>query len=252
VNAQTTSDLPTCDVTAPVNIRPDSLWSFELGAKNSLLDGKLAVDTSVYIIDWKDIQNFTDVPQCGIGAIFNLGRAISKGFDLSMQGLLSHDFKMGLALGYTDTYFKDTVIAPGIGQIVAAGERIAGASDITGAAIPPWSVALSGQYDFAAFGHPAYVSFQDLFHSRNNGPFATKNPANALQYDPSLPTDPATNVLNVRLGLRFQHVNVMFFVNNALDTHPQLSVNHAVVNDPRLAAVTFRPRTVGVSASLRY
>src|SRR5262249_21357240 len=153
---------------------------------------------------------------------------------------------------YTDAYFKDTAAVPNVGQVVTAGDAIAGASLLSGPAVPPWSVTASGEYDFTAFGRNAYVSLQDIFHSRNNGPFSTKNPANDLVYDPGLPTDPSTNVLNVRFGLRDDHIDVKLFVNNALNAHPQLSVNHALPGDPRLLATTIRPLTAGISVTLKY
>ena len=252
VNTQVTSEIPGCNVVAPHTIQPDSLWSYEIGSKNRLFDRRLAIDTSVYYIDWKNIQNFTDVPQCAIGVVFNLGRVVSKGFDVSMQALLSHNLKAGLQIGYTNAYFKDTTVIPKVGQIVAAGDAVAGASDISGAAVPPWSVGLSGEYDFRAFNRNGYFSLQDVFHSRNNGPFQTKDPRNTLDYDPMLPTDPSTNLLNLRLGLRFEHVDAMLFANNVLNSHPQLATNHTLPGDMRLEAGTFRPLTIGISGSYRY
>jgi len=252
VNTQVTSEIPGCNVVAPHTIQPDSLWSYEIGSKNRLFDRRLAIDTSVYYIDWKNIQNFTQVPQCAIGVVFNLGRVVSKGFDVSLQALLTHNLKLGLQAGYTNAYFKDTTVLPRVGQIVTAGDAVAGASNTSGAAVPPWSVGLSGEYDFRAFSRDAYFSLQDIFHSRNNGPFQTKDPRNTLNYDPALPTDPSTNLLNMRLGLRFDHVDAMLFANNVLNAHPQLATNHALPGDMRLEAGTFRPFTIGVSASFRY
>ena len=252
VNAQTGSLIPTCNVTVPEGFRPDSLRSYEIGAKNRLLDRRLAIDSSVFFIDWNDIQTLTNIAQCGIGAVLNLGRAVSKGFDMSLRALVTHDLKLGVQVGYTRAYFKDTTALAGVGQVVAAGDAIAGASDVTGAAIPPWSIGLSGEYDFTLGSRSAFVSFQDLFHSRNNGPFSSHNAANVVQYDPNLPTDPSTNVLNLRGGMHFDHADAMLFVNNALSSHPQLAVNHSQTGDLRLEAATFRPLTVGVAANFQF
>lgn len=252
VNDQTTSLIPTCHVAAPVSIKPDSLWSYELGAKNFFFERRVAVDASAYYVAWNNIQNFTDIPQCGIGATLNLGDVVSKGFDVSMEALLTEHLKADLDIAYTDAYFKNTVVVPtgGIGQIVTAGDRVAGASDTSGPPVPPWSIGLSGEYDFHAFGKALFLSLQDLYASRNNGPFFTHDPANAELYDPDLPTDPSTNLLNLRLGLRLLNGwNLKLFANNVLDSHPQLSVNHALPGDPRLSAATFRPLTVGISAT---
>ena len=43
-------------VAAPLAYGADNLWSYELGAKNRFLDGRLRTEASVYYIDWKKIQ----------------------------------------------------------------------------------------------------------------------------------------------------------------------------------------------------
>ncbi len=251
VNDQTTSLIPTCHVSVPVNIKPDSLWSYELGTKDFFFKRRAALDASVYYVAWNNIQNFTDIPQCGIGAVLNLGDVVSKGFNLSMDALLTRNLRGNLDIAYTDAYFKNTVVIPsgGIGQIVAAGDRIAGASETSGPPVPPWSISLSGEYDFHPFKKDFFFSLQDLYASRNNGPFFTHNPANVVEYDPTLPTDPSTNMLNMRLGWRMRSGwTLRLFANNVLNANPLLSVNHAQPNDPRLSASTFRPLTIGISA----
>ena len=49
------SDGPGIDTT-PTAYTPDSLWSYELGAKDSLFGGRLSLDSSVYALKWKSIQ----------------------------------------------------------------------------------------------------------------------------------------------------------------------------------------------------
>ena len=54
---------------------PDTLWSYEIGAKNPLLEKKLAIQASVYYIDWIHIQAY------GILDV-RLG-VLDRGFDVS-------------------------------------------------------------------------------------------------------------------------------------------------------------------------
>ena len=42
--------------TAPASYNSDSVWSYEIGAKDNLFDGRLQLDTSVYHINWNNIQ----------------------------------------------------------------------------------------------------------------------------------------------------------------------------------------------------
>lgn len=86
----------------------------------------------------------------------------------------------------------------------------------------------------------------------DNGPFSTHNPANIIVYDKDLVPDPATNMVNFRAGVRFMHLDLSLFLNNALNAHPQLSLEHTNPGDPRYQAVTFRPLTVGLTVSVRF
>ncbi len=122
----------------------------------------------------------------------------------------------------------------------------------TGTAVPPLTVTLSGEYTFPIFDKQAYLWLEDAYHSANNGPFSTHNPANIIVYDKDLVPDPATNMVNFRAGVRFTHLDLSLFLNNALNAHPQLSLEHTNPGDPRYAAVTFRPLTVGLTASVRF
>jgi iron complex outermembrane recepter protein len=64
--------------------------------------------------------------------------------------------------------------------------------------------------------------------------------------------DPSTNVLNLRTGVRLEGLDLSLFIDNALNSHPQLSLQHTNPGDTRFQAVTFRPLTFGVTAVVRF
>ena len=226
---------------------PDSLWSYEIGAKQRLFDSRLEIQASAYHIRWNDIQQSEQIAGCGFAAVFNLGTADSNGFDLSMRAAATDALHLGLQVAYTDAHYNSSQ-----GKIVADGDVIGGPAISTGAAVPPWTVTGSAEYTFQLFGKQAYVWAEDAYHSKNNGPFSTHNAANIVVYDPDLVSDPATNLFNIRAGLRFKTVDVSLFANNLFDSHPQLSLMHTNPGDPRFQAVTFRPRTIGITGVLRF
>ena len=135
---------------------------------------------------------------------------------------------------------------------MSAGDVIGGPAISTGAAVPPWTVTATGEYTFHLADKEAYLWVEDAYHSANTGPFSTHNPANIVVYDPDLIGDPATNVVNLRAGVRFKAFDLSVYANNVTDAHPQLSLEHTNPGDPRYQAVTFRPLTVGVSGVVRY
>ena len=93
---------------------------------------------------------------------------------------------------------------------------------------------------------------EDIYRSRNPGPFATQDPGSPV-YVPGYRPDPSTNLVNLRANLRWGRYDVALFVNNALNTLPTIhSVNATGQVTQVLNATTFRPRTIGVSGTWRF
>jgi outer membrane receptor protein involved in Fe transport len=256
VNPQTNNTQPACQAALAADnlsgkllqtYNPDSLWSYEVGAKGTFLDHRLDVQTSAFHIRWSDIQQSAQISNCGFAAVFNLGTAESNGFDLSLRAAASDSLRLGFQVAYTDAKYKSTE-----GGIVSAGDVIGGPGISTGTAVPPWTVTTSAEYTFRVFDTSAYVWLEDAYHSANTGPFSTHEKANIVVYDPDLVPDPSTNVLNLRTGLRLPKMDLSLFADNVTDSHPQLSYQHTNPGDPRFQAVTLRPLTVGVTATFRY
>ena len=143
---------------------PDSLWSYEIGAKEKLFDNRLEVQLSAYHIRWNGIQQSIGVNNCGFAAV-SIGTADSNGFDLSLRAVATDHLKLGMQLAYTDAHYDQSV-----GNIVAAGEVIGGPSASTGQAVPPWTVTTSAEYGFKVFDKESYIWIEDAFHSRITGP----------------------------------------------------------------------------------
>jgi outer membrane receptor protein involved in Fe transport len=245
-------------LTVPRTYAPDSVWSVEAGAKQRLFDDHLAIDFSVYHVNWDNIQLSEQIAGCGFGAILNLGSAVSDGFDLAVQSRIGDHVRFDIALGYTDAYFtKNAFVGNPADQAVAKGDKIAGDSVSAGAAVPPWTIAASLRYDFMVANRNAYARIEDIFHSHNHGPFSPQNPANRIVYDPEIPDEPETNMINLRVGMLISGADVSLFVNNLADSHPLMSTFHVGQRAPgdadhRYFANTFTPRTWGVNAVVHF
>ena len=93
---------------------------------------------------------------------------------------------------------------------------------------------------------------EDIFRSRNPGPFQNDDPA-SVNYLPGNVPDPSTNLLNLRATFQRPSWDVALFVNNALDSRPTILKKYdGPGSQPSPYATTFRPRTVGLSVSWRY
>jgi iron complex outermembrane recepter protein len=234
-----------CDgISVPDMYTPDSIWNYELGAKELLFNRRLELAASLYFIHWDGIQeDVSDV--CGNGYTANAGLGSSKGFDLTLQALLSEHLRLNLALGLTDARYDRTVHTGG-GQIVVDRGTAIGALP----SVPsPWSGTLSLDYRrplTATLG--GYFDADDSFTTRNAGPF-TENDPNALSYSPGFRSDPSTNRLNIHLGVTRSRVDVGLLLENALNSLPTLRANSDNTGSSLYYAYTFRPRTIGLTVN---
>jgi outer membrane receptor protein involved in Fe transport len=228
--------------------QPDSLWSYEVGAKNSFLDGRVRTDASVFHIDWSNIQTSAQLGPCSFAAIFNLGSASVNGFNLDVKAQVTKNLNVSASLGYTNGTYNQSASG-----VVAKGDQIGGPGFAGDPATPPVVLAIDGQYDIPISGdRTIYLWVQDIYRSRNPGPFSALNPANFISYNPGVTGDPATNVFNARLGLLVGHFNISAFANNLFNDQPRLSLADSQLGDPRFYAYSLRPRTAGLNVTFRY
>ena len=253
VNPQIDNAQPACQAAKPLYIarglnfshafQPDSLWSYELGLKTRQLNNRLSIDASAYHIDWQDIQNPEGVAGCGFSMIFNLGKAKSNGFDVNLQTLIGEHVKFNTMIGHTTAEYTTGSVG-----LVTAGEQITG----PGSAVPPWTASVSTEFDFKIGKLNSYAWIEDIYHSKNHGRFNSQTPADVATYNPLLPVNPETNMVNMRVGMRLSIVDASLFVNNATNEHPVMTVADAFYPDPRLVATTWRPRTIGINGTFRF
>ena len=230
----------------PSSYSSDTTWSYEVGAKDKWLGGRLQTDASVYYVNWNGIQQDVYLPLCGLQYTANLGKAVSKGFDLQADYQLTDSLHLDATLGYTDARYVANAYSVDGTLLVASGEAIGSQPYIS-----PWTFTLGAEYDFNAFGYDSYARLDDSFASQNSWPLATQNPLSA-SYDPHLVPDPATNELSARAGANFGNWDLAVFMNNVLDAHPQLDLNHQDANTLLFEASSFRPRTTGIEVNYRF
>jgi iron complex outermembrane receptor protein len=105
-NAQVGASCP-----VPASYEPDSVWSLEFGSKMNLLDQRLRLDSSVFRAQWRELQTAVSLPQCGFGYTSNAGAAVSQGFDLGIQALLTERLSTSLTVAYVDAHYSQSVFA---------------------------------------------------------------------------------------------------------------------------------------------
>lgn len=222
---------------APTSYGPDSLWNYEIGAKNRLLGGRLQTGASAFLIERKDTQGFLRLPTCGFSLTTNLGDARSVGFDLVAQLALENGISIYASAGYVDAEYTQDV-GNGVSLINRDGEPMQ---------ISPWSASGSVQYDFSVWGgRSAFVRAQYDYKARYNDtrPYRPTS-------DPTIPPYGEISTLSARASVEFGAWDLALFGDNLTDAAPELSR----VRESGTSLYynnTLQPRTIGLSATFRY
>jgi outer membrane receptor protein involved in Fe transport len=225
---------------APESFKTDSVWSYELGAKNRPLGGRLSLDSSIYWINWKGIQNSVFLAQgCFTYITLNALSAVSRGFNEKVDFKATDNLLLGASLGYNDAQYNKTY-APEGSVLVEKGDALPFAI--------PWQVAVSANYEFARLSRKPFVR-ADITYLSAKKPSSVDNP-NTTSYLPGSFVDPSFTDVRVRAGFRtLSGIEVAAFGKNLLNKHP-LYVGD--VYTPVHQESTVTPRTIGVMASYRY
>jgi outer membrane receptor protein involved in Fe transport len=228
--------------TTPLTYDSDTVWSYEAGSKNRVFGGAVSVAASAYYIKWKNIQTELFGPTCGYSFVDNLSSATVKGFDLSVDLRPLDGLSLNATVGYNDLSLDEALTSPN-GIVLAAGTPIAGAAT-------PWRVVLSGQYERPLTADMDGYVRADLTYQSKTKRTATQVPG-VINHDPLEFPDGETTLVNASAGVVRGSIDLSLFVNNLLDAHPLLNHQHGSRN-PIWTATTFRPRTMGVTATYRY
>ncbi len=250
----------------PTGFASDSLWSYEIGGKNTFLDHRLQIDSSLFLINWKNIQQNVYLPSCGEQFTANLGQVQSRGGDIDVQFKPVDSLLVGLTVAYTDARFTKSSCAgvlqydPAAGlctgviggaassapPVVSEGNRLVGA---------PWTIMAALEETFSDWrGRKPYVRLDYQFTNAQNALLPGQDSRNAL-FDTTIPGLPQTKNLQLRAGFRWSGYDVSFFAQNVLDQQPVLFKSRDIAYDPTdnlYFARGVRPRTVGVTATYRY
>jgi iron complex outermembrane recepter protein len=268
----------------PTTYNSDSLWQYELGAKNAFLDHKLQVNTSIYYTDWSNIQQNVYLPVCGEQFTANLGHVHATGGDIEIIYRPVQVLTFDASAAYTKAKYTQASCA-GILQFngsscgpVPAGEKpiypIVSKDDELPSS--PWTFLVSAEWASpveAMGGRTAYFRADYQHTTAQTALLPGQNFNNAL-YDTTLPGLPSVTNLQLRAGMRFGGYDLSIFANNVTNQNPKLfqsrDINDGCGHPPTIAPATasapcgapstdnlyfargVRPRTIGITATYRY
>jgi outer membrane receptor protein involved in Fe transport len=210
--------------------QPDTLWNYELGVKLALND-VLTLDTSVFHIDWKNIQLQSVVD--GLTAFVNGGRAKSDGVETALSYRPLRDLTLSATATYTNARLADAV--PSIKA--ASGERLPNAPRSSAAARADYRTSLGSDWTGFAGASWSYIGNRTVSYDASLSP---------LQYEL-----PAYQTVDLRLGGERAGWGVTFYVRNACNARGQISAD-TTFNLPNYRISIIEPRTVGALLTVTF
>jgi iron complex outermembrane receptor protein len=259
----------------PPQFSSDSLWSYEIGSKNTFLDHRLQINASLFYIDWRNIQQNVYLPACGEQFTANLGKAKSEGGDIEVLYRPIEALTFDLTAAYTDARLTKTSCAGALtynaasASCIAPGQPAASPIATNGDALlgAPWSFTASTEYHFPEWGGRTPYARLDFQHSTAQKSLLPAQDTNNALFDKTLPGLPVVNNLSARAGFRFNGFDLSAYADNLTNAHPQLFESRDIAPyslGPGMGGATgpttdtlyfgrgVRPRTVGVTATYRY
>lgn len=232
---------------------PETNWTWELGTKGTLLEGRLGFDAALFYVDWKDMQ----LPALSPGAAIpqtvtlNVGTATSRGVELALRAALARGLTANVGFSYTDAEFDHAVNR----SLISLPSFTASGGDISGFDLPrtspvQWNLGLD--YRRAAFADFDFFGRADYSYKASQKPLS----------DGLAETGDMQRV-NARIGIESDHWRFELWgdnltddetptgafrdawLNNNVDGQLALFLNRTTVSYPRL-------RTYGLTIGYKF
>jgi len=182
--------------------KPDTLWSYELGAKSRLANGRLNASAAIFQIDWSNIQQTVLMPVCGFAFQTNAGKARIRGgeFEVSGQPFDGVPLSIQIGFGYTDGVLRD----PGLTD-QAPNTRLTQVPKFTGTVSGYYEQPISESISWFAAADYSYTGAIKI--TNGSGGFLSRQPF---------------NMVNANVGMRFGQSQLMVYGKNLLNKHLNL------------------------------
>jgi iron complex outermembrane recepter protein len=233
-----------------VPVTQESLLSYEVGAKTSLLDQRLQLNAAYFHYDYTNKQmlgQFIDPVFSTLQALVNIPKSKEDGAELSAQWRATSGLTLNAALTYlnsrvTSNFFNYSAYSLGAADSINfKGERFP--------FTPKWSLQYGARYDWSLTnGLSAFVGADASYQSNTISQFGAEE---AAAYDAPSQEIKAYSLLNLTAGIQSadNRWRVELWGKNVTNTYYWTTAVHYSDGIIRLAGM---PATYGVSLHYRY
>ncbi|MEM6682896.1 MAG: TonB-dependent receptor [Pseudomonadota bacterium] len=243
---------------------PEFNWTYEVGAKNTFLDGTATLNVAAFYTDWSNLQISLSDP---LGTVFtsgltsNLGDARIFGFEAEGSWQATDRISFDTAISYTNARYKDGTVdatfsagpfppcteTTTVCDVVIGENGLPLGADISGNTLersPTWQLALGGQWEDEITADLAYYVRADISYQSEH--FAESI---------NVATAPGRTLVNARLGFDYkENFRIAVWARNLFDE--RYVSNSLQIIQPLgsniLGTYFGERRTFGVSANFSY
>jgi iron complex outermembrane receptor protein len=222
---------PLANFPTPANYGPDSLVNYEVGVRPSWFNQRLTLDSTLFFINWSDIQLRLARPD-GHSYAANAGGAHNFGLENALNWTATPNLKFRLSATFLQAEVSKVTDLGG-GLILQQGARIPGT--------PRWSASGLATYHWDAEYRP-YVAVSARFVSgAQSGFVGTSSSLPIMNY----------SIFDLRAGFHVSQYDFSLYANNIANRRGVTAAYYAGPGapgaDPILDRVIYvQPRTVGL------
>ncbi len=232
-----TNAVPTFCGSGGGDFKSDSLWSYEVGAKNTLFDGRMNTRVAGYRIDWSNIQQ-SILLACTYSVTQNAGAATSTGAEFEADIAPIHGLNLTLGAGYDNA--KITSVPAGATGFVV-GQALNG--------VPKLTASLLGEYTVPSSFGAAFVRGQYSFTGRSVSYSVIPVQEGGRVRD-------AYSLVDLHVGGSTGPWEASLFAKNLFDVRANLGDEQSetveLQNPLRPRWMISQPRTIGVELKYRF
>ncbi len=227
-------------------IRPETIDSYEVGAKTSWADGRIIANVAAFWTDVKDYQTtIVDVERNGVSFFTNAAKVRTRGIEADLRAAPTRWLTVYGSGTYDDARYISYANAPCPIEITGrtlcdlSGQRLPGVSR--------WAASAGGEVRAPLgvnFGHSAEVYAGSDYSYRS----ATNSTASLSRYSDI----PAYALVNLRFGIRAEdgRYDIQFWGRNVANSTYYLSL--AANNTGAVTATLGEPRTYGLTLRTKW
>lgn len=212
---------------APLTYGPDTVWSYELGAKSKLLDQRLTLNGDVYYLNWSNVQQPVALA-CGISFTDNAADAAVKGGEVEAMLKIGSHVHLMQNIGFAHAAFTRDSVESGI----VAGQPLLD--------VPEWTLSTAVEYQTS-------LDADDEVTGRLSNSYVSSS--EEITY--GLDHLPSRDLTGLRFMYKHKQLSAALFVDNLRNVRAVYqylpSVSFTSPGFERIA--TSQPRTIGIDVS---